>query len=642
MHTRVLLTTLLLSAHAIAQTPRAPRADTSEFDVASSELRPIIERYVADRGNIARFYSVDGSAARRERLRKFHAETRDRLARLNFDALSQDGRVDYVLFRNHLDREIKRLDIDAKADAEIAHYVPFAQSIVALEESRRKLEPLNPRDAAAKLSELGKQIDAVRRSIESELRNGANTGEAARNRRVLGNRAATEVNTLRATLRGWAGYYNGYDPMFTWWADEPWRTADTALQNYAAFLRERVAGLRVAGGAETAAAPVGRGGGGGGGRGGAGGGAAGGGFGGRGGGGGGFGGGGLAIAAARPGESDDIIGNPIGREALLAELANEMISYTPEELVALANKEYAWCENEMKRASRELGFGDDWKKALEHVKSLHVDPGKQPELIRDLAREAEKFLDDNNLVTIPPLARETWRMEMMSPERQLVNPFFTGGETITVSYPTNTMSYEQKLTTMRGNNVHFSRATVHHELIPGHHLQGFMGSRYRTHRAMFSTPFLTEGWALYWELLLWDMNFFKTPQDRVGALFWRMHRCARIIFSLSFHLGKMSPQECIDFLVDKVGHERENAIGEVRRSFGGAYGPLYQAAYLLGGLQLYNLQKELVGGKKMTNREFHDAVLKENRIPVEMIRASLTKQRLARDYTTTWRFYGNP
>ena len=50
-------------------------------------------------------------------------------------------------------------------------------------------------------------------------------------------------------------------------------------------------------------------------------------------------------------------------------------------------------------------------------------------------------------------------------------------------------------------------------------------------------------------------------------LFWRMHRCARIIFSLSFHLGKMTPQECIDFLVDKVGHERDNATAEVRRSF---------------------------------------------------------------------------
>ena len=44
-----------------------------------------------------------------------------------------------------------------------------------------------------------------------------------------------------------------------------------------------------------------------------------------------------------------------------------MIPYTPEELVEIANKEFAWCENEMKKASREMGYGDDWKKALEAV-----------------------------------------------------------------------------------------------------------------------------------------------------------------------------------------------------------------------------------------------------------------------------------
>ena len=264
----------------------------------------------------------------------------------------------------------------------------------------------------------------------------------------------------------------------------------------------------------------------------------------------------------------------------MSELAYEMIPYTPEELITIANQEFAWCENEMKRASREMGFGDDWMKALEKVKTMYVEPGKQPELIRMLAREAEKFLDDHDLVTVPQVAHETWRMDMMTPERQLVNPFFTGGETISVSYPVASMTFEQKMMSMRGNNIPFSRATVFHELIPGHELQGYMAQHFRPYRsAVGGTPFVTEGWSLYWELLLYDMKFQKTPEDRVGALFWRMHRCARIIFSLSFHLGKMTPDECIDFLVKRVGHERENAVGEVRRSFTGGYGPLYQAAY---------------------------------------------------------------
>jgi uncharacterized protein (DUF885 family) len=300
----------------------------------------------------------------------------------------------------------------------------------------------------------------------------------------------------------------------------------------------------------------------------------------------------------------------------------------------------AWCEAEMKKASRELGYGDDWKAALEHVKNTYVEPGQQPKMIHDLAVEAIKFVDDHELVTVPQLARDTWRMEMMTPQRQLVSPFFLGGETILVSFPTNTMSQEQKLMSMRGNNQNFARATVFHELIPGHHLQGFMTDRYRPYRELFATPFWTEGNAMYWELLFWDMNFPRTPENRIGMLFWHMHRCARIIFSMSFHLEQMTPQQCIDFLVDRVGHERDNATAEVRRSFEGSYGPLYQIAYLTGALQFRALHHELVDSGKMTNRAFHDRILKEGRIPVEMLRAIMTDQPLSPEFKANWKFYG--
>ena len=120
-------------------------------------------------------------------------------------------------------------------------------------------------------------------------------------------------------------------------------------------------------------------------------------------------------------------------------------------------------------------------------------------------------------------------------------------------------------------------------------------------------------------------------------LFWRSHRCARIIFSLKFHLGQMTAPEAVDFLVDRVGHERKNATAEVRRSIAGDYSPLYQAAYMLGGLQLRSLRQEI--GGTMTDREFHDAVLRENAIPIDFIRAILTQKTLTRDYSPSWRFY---
>jgi uncharacterized protein (DUF885 family) len=157
---------------------------------------------------------------------------------------------------------------------------------------------------------------------------------------------------------------------------------------------------------------------------------------------------------------------------------------------------------------------------------------------------------------------------------------------------------------------------------------------------VFSTPFWTEGWALYWETRMWDLGFAQSPENKMGMLFWRNHRCARIVFSLKYHLGEMSPQQCIDYLVDQVGHERANAEGEVRRSVAGGYGPLYQVAYMMGGLQFRSLHKELVGGGRMTEKEFHDAVLREANMPVELVRAALTGEMVERDRRAEWRFDG--
>ena len=515
------LTTFLLLLCLFAQVPAQNGARTPPV----SEMRSAIERYTVDRGSLARSYPVAVSQGRRDRFKKFYGDWLKSLQSLDFDSMSQDGKIDYLLFKNHLEYELRQLDIQSRQLSEIEPLVPFAAKIIELEETRRNMAPIDSAKAAATLNELRKQVDQQRRAVER------NTDI----KKTVANRAALAVNSLRGNLRNWYTFYNGYDPMFTWWNEEPYKALDQSMTSYATFITEKIVGIRSEGSNQTTAGPNR-----------------------------GQGGGQRPTSAnARPGDSSDIVGDPIGREALLSELRSEMIPYTPEEIIAIGEKEMAWCENEMKKASRELGYGDDWHKALEHVKTLYVEPGKQPQMIRDLALEAIKFVEDNNLVTVPELAKESWRMEMMTPERQLVSPFFLGGETILVSFPTNTMAHEQKMMSMRGNNIHFARATVHHELIPGHHLQGFMTSRYNTHRRVFGTPFWGEGWALYWEFRLWDLGFPRGPEDRMGMLFWRTHRAARIIFSLRFHMGTMTPQEAVDFLVDKVGHERANAEGEV-------------------------------------------------------------------------------
>ncbi|MBT1699020.1 DUF885 family protein [Fulvivirgaceae bacterium PWU4] len=531
--------------------------------------------FAADEGSLTRFYVVQNSPERRERLTKFYQDYLGQLKSISFNNLSAGGRADYILFKRDLENRLFLLSQEGKEYNAVQKFVSYGDPIYELEKLRRRGTHLESPKVAATLSDLRTTVNQKIVALIQE----PNLTPA------LAARASDIVAAHQGALRSVFEFYHGYDPDFTWWVKKPLQELDSTLAKYSRLLKNKI---------DKTVLPK--------------------------------------------DDGSGIIGSPIGREELLRLLKYELIPYSPEELIEIANKEFAWCDAELLKASKEMGFGNDWKKAQEKVKQTYVPAGHQPEAMLKLYDESVAFLKEKDLITIPPLAEETWRMLMLSPKAQLVSPFFLGGEVLRISYPTDDMSHEDKMMSFRGNNPHFARAVVHHELIAGHHLQGFMNNRNKVYRN-FRTPFWTEGWALYWEFVLWDMNFPRSPEDKVGMLFWRMHRCARIIFSLNYHLDKWTPQQCIDFLVDRVGHERANAEGEVRRSFTTNYGPLYQLAYMTGAFQFYALKKELVDSGKMTYKQYHDAVMRENSMPVEMVRVILTDQKVKEDFKTSWRFY---
>ena len=595
-----MLSALLLAGILMVTPSVVPAADGSGdpnrpdlqavVDAERSELVPVLDRYRADLGALERRYPIASSPRRCERLAAFRQGWLAALDAVDFDRLSRDGKIDWLLLRNLIRRTDRQADIDAAVWAETAPWLPDPKGCIELVESR----DANPSMPASEVADRLERLLLSTRDAERSLRDALVSGAPAPTEGSIAKPSASSCRKVLQAFRGlrreidaWYRFREGYDPTFTWWTLAPWKELVSAFDGFERLLREEGVG-------QTPANP------------------------------------------------DVIVGTPIGRDALLADLAFEWIPYSPEELLAIAEREFAWCEDQLRAAATDLSCDDDWREALEKVKSRHVEPGEQPALIRGLAESAVAFLRERDLVTVPDLAVETWRMEMMSPARQLVTPFFTGGEVISIAFPTDGMSHEQKRMALRGNNIHFAHATVFHELIPGHHLQQFAQERWKSYREPFATPFWTEGWALHWEMYLWDLGFHSSPEDRIGALFWRAHRAARIIFSLRFHLGQMSPQDCVDFLVERVGHERANAEGEVRRAVSGDYAPLYQVAYMIGGLQFRALHRELVGipGRPgvMSDRAFHDAILRENNIPVEFVRMILGNEPLQRDRQPSWRF----
>lgn len=543
---------------------------TSSF---SSELIDVVNTFQADKSALQNFYSNHESEEYYVRLSKFYADWNKTVKNIDFEKLSKDGKVDYLLLKNLISKDDYFLQIEYKAYKEIAQVLDFSSDInLFIQERRRGKRPV--------ANQLAKAFDLAEAAINKKT-------EALKTKPFkdwfAAEKAAKSVAAFSQSLKEAYEFYYSYDPDFTWWMEKPYKKLSEKLKTYEDFLKTNYAQTSV------------------------------------------------------KDDGSGIVGKPIGRDAIIKSLSYEYIPYSPEELIAAAQSQFEWCKKEMIKASNELGYGNDWKAALEHVKNTYVPAGEQPQAITNLYNQSVKFIEDRDLITLPDLTKETWQMIMMTPERQKINPFFTGGWEISISYPTQDMDQKDKLMSMRGNNPNFSFATVQHELLPGHNLQFFMNSRFKSYRQPFDTPFWMEGWALYWEIILWNKQFPQTPEQKLGMLFWRIHRCARIIFSLKYHLGELTPQQCIDLLVNEVGHERANAEAEVRRSFASGDAPLYQVAYMTGGLQFFALRNELLA-KGWTEKQFHDRVLKENMVPVEMLRILLEDLPVSEDYKTKWKF----
>ena len=430
-----------------------------------------------------------------------------------------------------------------------------------LETTRRRWGALDSPAAARKVADL---TDAVKQVREHLPKPGGKQVSAA-----VALRTAATVHELQEVLKRWYAFYDGYQPDFAWWLKKPYDDAAKQLDDYAKYLREEVAQVKGK-------------------------------------------------------DEDPLVGEPIGAEALAAGIRREWLPYTADELIAIGEREFACCEREMKKAANEMKLGDDWKAALARVKADYVPPGRQDELVARIAREATDFVKRRDLVTVPRLCEESWGLTMISPETLKTIPYAAyNGRQMMVAYANGEMKQDDKLMVMRGNNRHFMRLVIPHELIPGHHLQLYYASR--GPERPFSTPFYVEGWALYWELRLWDLGWAQTPEDRIGMLFWRMTRSARVILTLKYHLGRMTPEEMVAFLIDRVGHEKLGARGEVRRFIQAE--PLYQVGYLIGGRQILALHDEMTGPGKLSERQFHDAVLSQGAMPIELLRAALTGMR---------------
>src|SRR4051812_601748 len=131
-----------------------PASALDSYNEAPSRLRGVIDKFEQDYGALNRWYSAPFSTNRAERMSRLYSDELAFLAGLNFDSLNHDEQVDYILFKNHLDREQKELVRSQGQLSEMTTLVPFARTVSDLEDARRRMETVDSAKTAATLNQL--------------------------------------------------------------------------------------------------------------------------------------------------------------------------------------------------------------------------------------------------------------------------------------------------------------------------------------------------------------------------------------------------------------------------------------------------------------------------------------------------------
>jgi uncharacterized protein (DUF885 family) len=174
---------------------------------------------------------------------------------------------------------------------------------------------------------------------------------------------------------------------------------------------------------------------------------------------------------------------------------------------------------------------------------------------------------------------------------------------------------------LRGHPVASLRTTGVHEAYPGHHLQLVSANRAPTlARRIAGLPdggnILVEGWAFYCEELMDAQGFLDDPVVRLMRLNDQIWRACRVVIDVELHLGRMSLEQAVEYLVREARMNRREAELECRRY---AEEPGQAMSYLLGKREVLRLANTWRAVRHGSLRAFHDELLSWGSVPPAVI-----------------------
>jgi len=165
---------------------------------------------------------------------------------------------------------------------------------------------------------------------------------------------------------------------------------------------------------------------------------------------------------------------------------------------------------------------------------------------------------------------------------------------------------------------------VLHEAVPGHIFQNSLARSQKglpDFRKFYSNSAYGEGWALYAESLGSQLGVYKDPYNRFGQLASERFRAARLVIDTGIHAMGWTREQAQDYF---RAHAPTQALSEVDRYISW---PGQALSYKLGQLKIVELRKkaEQQLGAKFDVRDFHDVVLRDGSLPLELLQVQVDK-----------------